>query len=141
MKKSNFKLKKMWGLNRTYKEALSIAIEKNNKILDKAEIGQEIIMDGKFIKYFGGRIQNIKDKTLHKTKKHAWFLNHATNVIKLGAKHPEFAEKLKKEETFEFEEDKYIYAGNCVCYYTGKNYGRRRCHPHYNYIDVWVPFF
>lgn len=141
MKKTSFKLKKMWGLNRTYKEALSIAIEKNNKILAKAEIGQEIIMDGKFIKYFGGRIQNIKDKTLHKTLKHAWFLNHATNIIKLGAKHPEFAEKLKKEEVFEFEEDKYIYAGNCVCYYTGKNYGRRRCRPHYNYIDVWVPFF
>ena len=141
MEKTNFKLKKMWGLNRTYKEAIAIAIEKNNKILAKAEIGQEIIIDAKFVKYFGGRIQNIKDKTLHKTKPHAWFLNHATNIIKLGAKHPEFAEKLKTEELCEFEEDKYIYAGNGICYYTGKNYGRRRCRPHYNYIDVWVPFF
>ena len=141
MKKTNFKLKKMWGLNRTYKEAIAIAIEKNNKILAKAEIGQEIIIDAKSIKYFGGRYPKINYKTGHKTAQHALLLNHATNVIKLGAKHPEFAEKLKKEEVFEFEEDKYIYAGNGICYYTGKKYGRRRCRPHYNYIDVWVPFF
>lgn len=140
MKKSNLKLKKMWGLTRTYHEAYVSALKKNTKILAKAEIGQEIIMDEKSIKYFGGRCKdrhyNYVTGESYITKPHAWFKDHATNIIKLGAKHPELAEKLNEGERFEFEENKYIYAGDGVCYYTG-NY---KCCKHYNTIQVWAPF-
>lgn len=137
MKKENFKLKKMWGLTRTYHEAVETAAQKNKKILAKAEIGQEIIMDEKAIKYFGWKSSDVNytNGEKHITKKRMWFETNYSNVIKLGAKHPELAEKLNEGEYFDFEEDKYIYAGDGVCYYTGSY----KCHPHYNGIKMWAP--
>jgi hypothetical protein len=142
MKKANFKLKKMWGLTRSYKEAVAIATEKNVKILAKAEIGQEIIMNEKAIKYFGWKSLDVNytNGEKHITKPRARFETNYTNVIKLGAKHPELAEKLDKLRPVEFEADKYIYAGDGVCYYTGKDWGRRPCDPHYNGISAWAPY-
>lgn len=137
MKKTNFKLKKMWGLNRTYEEAAAMAAQKNKKILAKAEIGQEIIIDEKAIKYFGGKSKDLKyiNGEICRTKPHVWFETNYSNVIKLGVKHPELAERLNEGEYFEFESNKYIYAGDGVCYYTGSY----KCRQHYNVIEVWAP--
>lgn len=100
-----------------YEEAWSKASKQNKEILAKAEIGQEIVVAGGY----------CYDEYLHEVE-----------FYKLGAKHPEIKEKLNNEEVFEFEEELLIYAGNGVCYYTGKSWGRRRCQPHYNKASVWI---
>ena len=109
---------KMWKRKMySYEEAWAKAAKRNERILAKAKVGQEIVQT-KGYKY---------DK-----------YGYEVAVYKLGAIHPELAEKLGNEESFEFEGDTLIYAGDGVCYYTGKDWGRRQCNPHYNGASAWM---
>ena len=96
-----------------YDKAWEKASKRNEKILAKVKIGQEIVVAGGY--YY--------DESLHEVE-----------YYKLGVKHPELTEKLTKRELFEFKEDTIIYAGNGMCYYTGSC----RCEAHYNDASSWM---